>query len=162
MLDFITKKISKIFGTKSDRDLKEIQPILDSILAEFPKLANISNDELRAKTLEFKKRIAEFSSKERNQVTEVRIKIESDTTIGVEAKEALYEEIDGLEKIIIEKNKEIIDDLLPEAFAVMKETAKRFKENTTLEVTATQMDRDLAAQRDSDRKSTRLNSSHAN
>ena len=149
MLDFITKKISKIFGTKSDRDLKEIQPILDSILAEFPKLTNISNDELRAKTLEFKKRIAEFSSKERNQVTEVRTKIETDITIGVEAKETLYEEIDGLEKIIIEKNKEIIDDILPEAFAVMKETAKRFKENTTLEVTATQMDRDLAAQRDS-------------
>ena len=148
MLDFITKNISKIFGTKSDRDLKEIQPILENILVEFPKLANISNDELRSKTLEFKKRISEFSASEQNQVTDIRKKIESDLTMGIEAKEALYEEIDKLEKEIIEKNKEIIDELLPEAFAVMKETAKRFKENTTIEVTATQMDRDLAAKRD--------------
>ena len=149
MLDFITKKISKIFGTKSDRDLKEIQPILNNILAEFPKLAKISNDDLRGKTLEFKKRIAEFSSVERNKVNELRNNIETDLALGIEAKEALYEEIDGLEKVIIEKNKEIIDSILPEAFAVMKETAKRFKENATLEVSATQMDRDLAAERDS-------------
>ena len=147
MLDFITKKISKIFGTKSDRDLKEIQPILDNILTEFPKLANISNDELRAKTLEFKKRISEFSSKEQGQINDIRKKIETDLTLGVEAKEALYEEIDELGKSITEKNKEIIDELLPEAFAVMKETAKRFKENATIEVTATQLDRNLAAKR---------------
>lgn len=148
MLDFITKNISKIFGTKSDRDLKEIQPILGNILVEFPKLASISNDELRSKTLEFKKRISDFSASERNQVNDIRKKIESDLTMAIEAKETLYEEIDKLEKEIIEKNKEIIDELLPEAFSVMKETAKRFKENTTIEVTATQMDRDLAAKRD--------------
>ncbi|MDP1745778.1 MAG: preprotein translocase subunit SecA [Bacteroidota bacterium] len=149
MLDFITKKISKIFGTKSDRDLKEIQPILDNILTEFPKLANISNDELRGKTLDFRKRISEFSSKEQGQVNDIRKKIETDLTLGVEAKETFYEEIDELEKLITEKNKEIIDELLPEAFAVMKETAKRFKENTSIEVTATQLDRDLAAKRGS-------------
>lgn len=149
MLDFITKKISKIFGTKSDRDLKEIQPILDNILEEFPKLANISNDELRAKTTEFKKRISDFSTKEKDQISDIRKKIDEDLTQGVEAKEALYEEIDKLAKEIIEKNKEIINEILPEAFAVMKETAKRFKENTSIEVTATQMDRDLAAKRDS-------------
>lgn len=149
MLDYITKKISKIFGTKSDRDLKEIQPILDRILAEYPKLANISNDELRAKTFEFKKRISEFSLNEQDQINDIRKKIETDLTMGIEAKEALYVEIDELEKTIIEKNKEIIDELLPEAFAVVKETAKRFKENTTIEVIATQMDRNLAAKRDS-------------
>ena len=59
MLDFITKSISKIFGTKSDRDLKEINPIVKNILAEYAKLSSLSNDELRAKTLEFKKRIAD-------------------------------------------------------------------------------------------------------
>ena len=149
MLDFITKKISKIFGTKSDRDLKEIQPILDNILIEFPKLASISNDDLRAKTIEFKKRIADFSSDERNQINDIRKKIDADLALTVESKEALYEEIDGLEKVIIGKNKEIIDEILPEAFAVMKETAKRLKENSSIEVTATQMDRDLAAKRDS-------------
>jgi len=149
MLDYITKKISKIFGTKSDRDLKEIQPILDNILVEFPKLANISNDALRGKTIDFKKRIIEFSSKERDQIKDIRKKIETELTLSIEAKEALYEEIDNLEKEIIEKNKEIIDEILPEAFAVMKETARRFKENNTIEVTATQMDRDLAAKRES-------------
>ncbi len=149
MLDFITKKISKIFGTKSDRDLKEIQPILNNILEEFPKLANISNDELRAKTLDFKQRIADFSSVEQGKIYESRKQIETDLTLSVEAKEAIYEGIDKLEKEIIEKNKEIIDEILPEAFAVMKETAKRFKENATIEVTATQMDRDLAAERGS-------------
>lgn len=110
MLDFITKKISKIFGTKSDRDLKEIQPILDNILEEFPKLANISNDELRAKTTEFKKRISDFSTKEKDQISDIRKKIDEDLTQGVEAKEALYEEIDKLAKEIIEKNKEIINE----------------------------------------------------
>ncbi len=149
MLDFITKKISKIFGTKSDRDLKEIQPILKEILEVFPKLANISNDELRAKTLEFKSRIKEYSLEEQNQIKEIRDKMDADLALSIEAKEALYEEIDALEKKIIEKNKEIIDEILPEAFAVMKETAKRFKENTTIEVTATQMDRDLAAIKES-------------
>ncbi len=149
MLDFITKKISKIFGTKSDRDLNEIRPLLDGILAEYPKLSNISNDQLRGKTLEFKKRIADFSQTERNRAADIRKKIETDITLAVEAKEALYVEIDELEKVILKKNKEVIDQLLPEAFAVMKETARRFKENTSLEVTATQMDRDLAAERDS-------------
>jgi preprotein translocase subunit SecA len=149
MLDFITKKIANIFGTKSDRDLKEIQPILDKILVEFPKLSGISNDQLRAKTLEFKKRIVEHSSKEQNRIDDIRKTIDTDTSLGIEAKEKLYEEIDELEKVIITNNKEILDELLPEAFAVMKETAKRFKENASIEVTATPMDRDIASKRDS-------------
>lgn len=149
MLDFFTKKISKLFGTKSDRDLKEIQPIVDRVLEEFPKLANISNDELREKTLEFKKRIADFSSKEKERITEIKAIIDADYSLNVEAKEKLYEEIDELEKTVLKNNKEALAEVLPEAFAVMKETAKRFKENKTIEVTATQMDRDLAAQRNS-------------
>lgn len=149
MLDFITKKISNIFGTKSDRDLKEIQPILNKILEEFPKLSNLSNDQLRSKTLEFKKRIVDHSSKEQTRIDDIRKTIDTDTSLGIEAKEKLYEEIDELEKVIIENNKEILAELLPEAFAVMKETAKRFKENTTLEVTATAMDRTIASKRNS-------------
>ena len=149
MLEFITKQISKIFGTKSERDLKEIQPILDNILVEFPKLANLSNDELREKTIAFKKRIKEFCLQEQTQINEIRQKIDTDLSLSIEAKELHYEEIDKLEKEITEKNKKIIDDLLPEAFAVIKETAKRFKENSSLEVTATKMDIDLAARRES-------------
>ncbi len=149
MLDFFTKSVSKLFGTKSDRDLKEIQPLLEKILVEFPKLANISNDQLREKTIEFKKQIIDFSSKERKEIEDIQAKIEAEESMDVEAKELLYEEIDGLEKTIVENNKEILEQLLPEAFAVMKETARRFKENAVLEVTATQMDKDLAAERTS-------------
>ena len=149
MLDIFTKSISKFFGTKSDRDLKEVQPIVNLVLAEYSKLASLSNDELRAKTIEFKKRIADRSSKENGQVSDIRKKMEENPDMDVETKEKLYEEIDELEKVVIKNNKEILDEILPEAFAVVKETAKRLKENTSLEVTATQMDRDFAAQRDS-------------
>ena len=149
MLDIFTKSLSKLFGTKSDRDLKEIQPIADKAIAAFPKLANLSNDQLRAKTAEFKKRITDFSSKEINQIAEIKNKIDSDASMDVESKEMLYEEIDELEKKITKNNEEVLDEILPEAFAVVKETAKRFKENSSLEVTANQQDRDYAAKRDS-------------
>lgn len=149
MLEFITKKISKIFGTKSEKDVKEITPLVNRILTEYPKLATISNDALRAKTSDFKKRIADASAREQGRIKTIREKIESDLTLSIEDKEKLYSEIDELEKEIYKKNKETVDELLPEAFAVMKETARRFKENKTIEVTATAMDRDLAARRDS-------------
>ncbi|MGQ0827774.1 MAG: preprotein translocase subunit SecA [Bacteroidota bacterium] len=149
MLDFITKSVSKFFGTKSDRDLKEIQPIVDQILAEYAKLSGLSNDQLRAKTTEFKKRIADHSSKEQSRINELRTKVDTELELDVESKEKMYEEIDELEKQIIKNNQEILDELLPEAFAVMKETARRFKENQTIEVTASQMDRDLATKRES-------------
>ena len=85
MLDIFTKSLSKLFGTKSDRDLKEIQPIADKAIAEFPKLANLSNDQLRAKTAEFKKRITDFSSKEIAQIAEIKNKIDSDPAMDVES-----------------------------------------------------------------------------
>jgi preprotein translocase subunit SecA len=149
MLDIFTKTLSKLFGTKSDRDLKEIQPIVNLAIAEFPKLANLSNDQLRAKTSEFKKRITDFSSKEIKQIAEIKNRIDSDLAMDVESKEMLFEEIDDLEKKIIKNNEEVLNEILPEAFAVVKETAKRFKENAQLEVTATQKDRDYAAKRQS-------------
>lgn len=149
MLDFITKSVSKIFGTKSDRDLKEIQPIVEKILSVYPKFSSLSNDELRAKTAEFKKRIIDNSSVEQEQITSLRTKIDTDSNLDIEQKEKLYEQIDELEKSIIKKNELILNELLPEAFSVIKETARRFAENPALEVTATAMDRDLAAQRPS-------------
>jgi preprotein translocase subunit SecA len=147
MLDFFTKSVSKFFGTKSDRDLKTIQPIVEQILVEYPKLASLTNDELRGKTAAFKKRIAEFSKEERDKVTEIRTKIDTDFSIDVETKEQLYNEIDELEKTIIKKNEEALNEILPEAFAVVKETARRLKELKSLEVTATDLDRKLAAKR---------------
>jgi len=147
MLDFFTKSVSKFFGTKSDRDLKTIQPIVEQILVEYPKLASLTNDQLRGKTTDFKKRIAEFSKEERNKVTEIRTKIDTDFSIDVETKEQMYNEIDELEKTIIKKNEDALNEILPEAFAVVKETARRLKELKSLEVTATDLDRKLAAKR---------------
>ncbi len=149
MLDFITKKISKIFGTKSDRDLKEIQPILEKTLAEYSKLASISNDELRAKTAEFKKRISDNSKTEQNKIAELLKQAEADNSTDIDKKEETYKEIDELEKEIVKKNAAVLNELLPEAFAVVKETARRFKENSVLEVTATETDRKLAGKRKS-------------
>jgi preprotein translocase subunit SecA len=149
MLDFFTKSVSKLFGTKSDRDLKEIQPIVDKILVEYPKLSSLSNDQLRAKTAEFKKRISDNISSEEKEIETLRKKMETDLTIEVDEKERMYGEIDELEKAILKKNNEILDTILPEAFAVIKETARRLKELKTIEVTATQMDRDIAAKRKS-------------
>jgi preprotein translocase subunit SecA len=147
MLDFITKSVSKLFGTKSERDLKEIRPIVDKILAVYPSLSNLSNDELRAKTLSFKQRIADNVSVEKEEIDSIRKKIDTDLAMDIEEKEKLYEQIDELEKVILKKNEEVLNELLPEAFAVVKETARRFSASPVLEVTATQMDRDLAAKR---------------
>ena len=103
MLDIFTKSLSKLFGTKSDRDLKEIQPIVNQILVEYAKLASLSNDQLRGKTTEFKKRIVDHSEKENRQIEDIRKKIDADPAMEVEAKEKLYEEIDELENTIKKK-----------------------------------------------------------
>lgn len=147
MLDFITKSVSKLFGTKSERDLKEIQPLVNEILAIYPTLSSLSNDALRAKTTGFKQRIADNISVEKEEIDSLRKKIDSEPALDIEEKERLYEKIDELEKVILKKNEEVLTEILPEAFAVIKETARRFAESPVLEVTATQMDRDLAAKR---------------
>lgn len=149
MLDAITRSISKLFGTKSDRDLKEINPIVQNILSEYAKLSSISNDELRNKTLGFKSKIKAYVQNEQKQIDELKSTVENNLQLSIDEKEGIYEQIDKLEKEIVEKNKEVLDEILPEAFAVVKETARRLKENGQIEVTATDMDRAIAAKRKS-------------
>lgn len=138
----------KIIGSKADRDLKAVMPYLKKIKDAYESISKLSNDELRAKTVEFRQRIAEYISEEENQVREIKAQIEKDLEMDIHEKEKLYESIDQLEKQTYEKTQEILDEILPEVFSVMKETAKRFKENEKVEVTATEMDRNLAATRD--------------
>ncbi|WP_295654132.1 preprotein translocase subunit SecA [uncultured Mucilaginibacter sp.] len=136
--------ISKLFGNKSDRDVKSIQPIVEKIKAEYAKLANISNDELRAMTLDFKERIATGLAAIDAEIQAAKEQAE-DPALDVSEKVDLYAQIDKLEK---DRNKElevILMQILPEAFAVVKETARRFTENKTIEVTASEFDRELAA-----------------
>ena len=139
--------LGKLFGNKYDKDVKEITPLVDEINEEFAKLNSLSNDELRAKTAEFKNQITEFISKDKEEITNLKAKSELSETSS-EEKEQLYKEIDGLEKTVIEKIEEILNTILPKAFAVVKETSKRFAENDSLEVTATKNDTEIAAVKD--------------
>jgi len=139
----------KFVGTKSDKDIKAINPILASTLEAYEKIKLLSNDELRAKTADFRQQISEYIAADEALIKEIKENIDTNPDMDVDEKERLYNEIDKLEKTSYEKSQEILDKILPEAFSVMKETARRFKENQTVEVTATQFDRDLAARYDS-------------
>ena len=143
MLDFF----SKIFGSKSDRDVKSIQPMVEKVKAEFAKLGQLSNDELRAKTIEFKETIATGLSGIDSEIQAIKDRTENEPGMEVSEKVTLYTQLDKLEK---DRNKELEDillNILPQAFAVVKETAKRLAENKSIEVTATQFDRELAAKK---------------
>lgn len=147
MLNTILGGISKFFGNKADKDVKEMTPYVGKINAEFDKLKDLSNDQLRAKTAEFKSRVNDYLSEIDSEVTDLRAEIEKANISEIEKKETAYDRIDELEKERDEKLEEILEQLLPEAFAVVKETARRFTEMDTLVATATDMDRNLAAQK---------------
>ncbi len=143
MLNFI----SKLFGSKSERDVKSIQPIVEKIKAEYAKLGSLSNDELRAKTIYFKETIAEGLSGIDSEIQAIKDRTENELDMDVAEKVELYTQLDKLEK---DRNKELEDilmNILPEAFAVVKETASRLAANSSLEVTATEFDRQLAARK---------------
>ena len=139
--------ISKLFGNKYDKDVKEITPIIEKINFEFSKLSSLTNDDLRKKTSDFKNQINDFTSKEKQEIAELKKEANLATT-PTDEKEGLYKKIDSLEALIITKIEEVLKLILPQAFAVVKETAKRFAENDTVTVTATQNDKELAATKD--------------
>ena len=141
--------LSKIFGNKSDRDLREVKPFLDATLAVYPAIHQLDNDQLRAKTVEFKEIIRKETEKEETELAELHKRLDEDYEMPVNEKERIYKRIEELEKESYDKTQSILDHILPEAFAVVKETARRFAENEEVVVTATQHDRDLAAKRDS-------------
>ncbi len=141
--------LSKLFGTKSDRDLKEVKPYLDATLKIYPEIQKLSNDQLRAKTIEFKERIRKEVESEENELATLRQRIEEEYDMPIDEKEEIYKRIDKLEKDSYDKTQKVLNDILPEAFSVVKETARRFAENSEVVVTATDHDRELAVKRDS-------------
>ncbi|HLN52877.1 MAG TPA: preprotein translocase subunit SecA [Lentimicrobium sp.] len=145
MLSFL----KKFLGTKSDKDIREILPYIEKVKEVYPSIEKLSNDELRNKTLEFKRRIQEAINEKEQEIAALKEKIENEPEMDMDEKEHIYEEIDSLDKQSYEITQKVLNDILHEAFAVVKETAKRFKENETIEVAASQMDRDLAATRES-------------
>ena len=141
-----TDIFKKIFGSKAERDLKQLRPILDKVLAAYETVDKLSDDQLRAKTEQLKKLIADRISADRQRIEEIKAELEKD--IPVEQKEKLASESDKLTKKVDEEVEAVLNEILPEAFAVMKSTARRFKENAVIEVAATDFDRDLAATKD--------------
>ena len=145
MSNIINSFVSKIFGSKSGRDIKEITPLLDQAKIAFEQIQTISNDELRDYTTGFRTQIQNHITSISSEIAAIKMRIESETEMEMSEKVSLYDSIDVLEK---EENKlieEVFLAILPTAFAVVKETARRFSTNEFIEVTATAMDKDLAA-----------------
>lgn len=138
--------IKKVFGSKSERDMKQVKPILEKVLAAYKDIDKLSNDELRARTEELKKKIREREEPFEKRIAEIKEHLESD--IPVSEKEKLATESDNLVKEEDEEIEKVLNEILPEAFAIMKSTARRFAQNPVVEVTANDFDRDLSTSRD--------------
>ena len=138
-----TDLFKKIFGTKAERDLKQLRPMLDKVLAAYETIDKLDNDQLRAKCDELKAKIQEAIAADEKRIAEIKLEIETD--IPLDKKEKLATESDKLVKKVDETIETVLNEILPEAFAIMKSTARRFKENDLIRVKATQFDRDLSA-----------------
>ena len=134
--------ISKLFGNKATRDMKEIQPWVEKVKAVYPEISKLSNDELRAKTVELKKYIKDSAAELNKKIDDLKASIEN---TEIEKREVIFNQIDKLEKEVLDKYEEALNEVLPTAFAIVKDTARRFTENEELVVTATDFDRELAA-----------------
>ena len=135
--------LTKLFGNKSTRDLKEIKPIVDKINAIGPTLHDLTNDELRGKIDTVRAEIAEAIKADQDAAAEIRSRVED---LPFDERQPLWEEIDKHEKNVLDILEDQLNEHLPIVFATMRETARRFAENETVEVTATNLDRELAAQ----------------
>ncbi|GIV26924.1 MAG: protein translocase subunit SecA [Bacteroidia bacterium] len=141
----VLKKLFKI-KTKSEKDIEQILPIVEKINHIYASLSSLSNDELRKKTQEFKQRIQNYIAEEQQQIQSIKTNIDQNPEMDVNEKEKLFKQIEELDKKSVEKIEEVLEEILPEAFAVLKETARRFTENESIEVTATELDKKLAAE----------------
>ena len=137
--------MTKLFGNKSQRDLKEITPYVDKIKAAYPAIEALSHDELRTRSADIRKRIRDYVSEEKKRIEELRKGIDEKE---LEERETIWAEVDEIEKKIADQYEKVLEEVLPEAFAIVKDTARRFVQNEEITVTATDFDRDLAAGHD--------------
>jgi preprotein translocase subunit SecA len=148
MIGNLTKALKKVFGDKAQRDLKLVEPLVEACKVAFGKIGDLSNDELRRRTQELKERIKERTRANDDRVAALRAEIENDPRMDIQERENRWEEIDRIEEQSLKLLEEVLLEILPEAFAVVKETARRFSERSEVEVTATDLDREIATQRD--------------
>jgi preprotein translocase subunit SecA len=144
----ISNILNKFFGNKSQRDIKEIMPLLRKIQEAYPLIEKMSHDQLRAKTIEIKDKIQSTVKEKDAIIADYKVQIETGN-LEVEKVEEIYREIDRIEKEIIAGIEDELLEVLPDAFSIVKETARRFKENEFIEVTAQDFDKNYAAQRTS-------------
>lgn len=144
-MSFFKDLLAGIFGNKSQNDLKQIYPIVDQIKSTYETIDQLSHDELRAHTARMRQDLRDHVAEEQSQVAELKAKVDS---AELSEREALWEQIDVLEEKVKDKLEDKLNEILPEAFAVMKSTARRFAENSEIVVTATQYDRDLSVEHD--------------
>jgi preprotein translocase subunit SecA len=131
--------LQKILGTKSDRDLKELQPDLDKILAVEPDIQQLTDNQLRQKTAEFRQRLADATKEVNDSIAGMKEQIEAEADF--DKREDMWIEIDKLEQEAYELSEAVLEEIRPEAFSLIRETARRFTEKTEIEVTATDRDR---------------------
>ena len=146
-MDIVSKLLKLFFGTKSDKDRKAVEPYVEKILAVYPSIDALSHDALRERSAALRQQIRDFIQEDEDRIAHLKEILEKPETT-LEDKERHSKEIDDLTKRIDEKIEQKLDQILPEAFAIMKSTARRFAENQTVEVTATDFDRNLAATKD--------------
>ena len=144
-MSFFKDLLAGIFGNKSQNDLKQIYPIVDQIKSTYETIDQLSHDELRAHTARMRQDLRDHVAEEQSQIAELKAKVDS---AELSEREALWEQIDVLEQKVKDKLEDKLNEILPEAFAVMKSTARRFAENSEIVVTATQYDRDLSVEHD--------------
>ena len=141
------KFLKKIFGSKAERDMKEVKPILEKVLAAYERIDKLSDDELRAESERLKKIIRDRIAEDENKKKSLREKLE-DVEIEAQDKEAIVAEVDKLSQKVDDEIEKVLNEILPDAFAIMKSTARRFKENDKIVVTASQSDRDFSTKFD--------------
>ena len=137
--------LTSLFGNKAQRDLKEITPYVDRIKAVYPEIQRLSHDELRAKTAEIRQQVQDYVATEKAKIAELKASVEA---LDIDQREEIWAEVDKLEKEVTEKYEEVLEKVLPEAFSVVKETARRLTENEEIEVIATEFDKELAETHD--------------
>lgn len=141
----INKLLSKIFGNKSTRDMKQIQPLVEQVKKAYPEIQALNNDALRAKTQEIKKYVQQSADDIKEKIAALRVKVEE---TAIEDRASLFTQIDKLEKDVLERYEVALNEVMPVVFSIVKSTAERFALHETVEVTANDFDRELAAKFD--------------
>ncbi|MBR1547890.1 MAG: preprotein translocase subunit SecA, partial [Prevotella sp.] len=140
-MDF-NKILRSLFGDKSSRDMKLIQPLVEKVKSVYPQVQKLSNDELRQRTKAIQQQVQDSAKKQKEEIVRLKGTIEE---TPIDERESIFNQIDKLEKEVLDIYEKALDEVMPEVFSIVKETARRFAENEETIVTATDFDRDLAA-----------------